>query len=272
MKELTSVQSYTGKTVLTSPETDHVTQAIYQRKQLTVPIVATGTKMLKNTGTGPESIVPYLEFLVEAAEESMKDGMSNSTSGIFSANTESDTGITGLQNLLTTSNSTGTAGGISRATNSFWRQNVQSVTTGFASNGLEDMRTLFYACARGDESPSVIIVTQTTFANLARALTGTLSYNTPSPATSFGDIDFQNINFHGVPVIFDSNCPANTGYFLNLKYFKLLVHGDRDMTIRDWITPTDGDYILARLFWAGNLVTNNLARQGILTGSPDATG
>lgn len=50
---------------------------------------------------------------------------------------------------------------------------------------------------------------------------------------------------------------------------KLLVHRDRDMSIRDFITPTNEDSIVGRLYWAGNLVSNNLARQGILQGSLD---
>ena len=56
---------------------------------------------------------------------------------------------------------------------------------------------------------------------------------------------------------------------LNLKYLKFLVHGERDMSIREWITPADQDGLVARIYWAGNLVCSNLSRQGLIQGLPD---
>ena len=41
------------------------------------------------------------------------------------------------------------------------------------------------------------------------------------------------------------------------------------MAIRDFVTPPNQDGLVGRLYWAGNLVTNNLARQGLLQGLPD---
>lgn len=269
-KELQNAQAYAGSTVLTSPEADPATVAIYERKQITVPIVATGTKMLQNSGSNPEAIVDYMTFLVEAAEESMKNAMDGATYGINSANAETDLGITGLQNIVSATPTTGTTGGLNRATYTFWQNQVQSIATGFATNGLQALRSLFYSCVRGDEAPTLGILTQAMYINLHAKLTSTIYYNvSESPRNMDGDIPFQHLYFQGVPLMFGSNISANTGYFLNLKYLKLMVHQERDMTIRDWITPVDGDYLLARLYWAGNLVCSNLARQGVLTGSGD---
>lgn len=270
-KELQNAQAYAGTTVLTSPEADPATSTIYERKQLTVPVVATGTKMLQNSGNNPEAIVNYMTFLVEAAEESIKNSMAGTTVGIFSNNGESDLGITGLQNLVSATPTTGTTGGLDRSIYTFWQNQTANIATSFGttSNGLNAMRSLFYSCVRGDEAPTIGILTQSMYINLDRSLTATIQYNLPSPKTQFGDLSFEHIYWHGVPIMFDSNVPANAGYFLNLKYLKLLVNRERDMVIRDWITPTDGDYLLARLYWAGNLVASNLARQGVLTGSGD---
>ena len=131
------------------------------------------------------------------------------------------------------------------------------------------MRTLLLACSRGDESPTVAILTRTGYGLLLKALTGTLTYNTPTPNTKFGEVGFEHVNFFGTPVLFDDGATSSRGYFLNLKYLKLLVHRDRDMSIRDFITPTNEDSIVGRIYWAGNLVCNNLARQGILQGNLD---
>lgn len=271
LKELKTGQFYTGASVLSTAEADPVTTAIYERKQFTVDIMATGTKMLQNSGNNPEAIVNYLAVLVEQAEESAKNTLDSSSVGIYSSLGESDfSGITGLQNINSATPTSGTTGGLDRAVYTWWQNQQVTCSTGFNTNGKASMDSLFYSCVRGDEAPTIGMATQSTYININRFLTATLSYSTSfAPKTMDGDIAFEHIYWHGVPIMFGSNVPANTFYFLNLKYMKLLVHGDRDMTIRDWITPSDQDALVARLYWAGNLVCTNLARQGVMTGSPD---
>lgn len=265
-KELQTVQSYSGASVLSTNEADPVTIAQYQRKQLTVPIFATGTKLLQNTGSSPETIINYLTVLIETAEESLKNGMD---AQIFSANGESDLGITGLQNLVSSTPTTGVTGGLDRSVYTWWQNQTAAITTNFSTNGLIAFRSLYYNCLRGDEFPTVGIITQSMYINLHRSLTSTIQYNQPSPKTAMGDLAFEHIYFQGMPIMFGTNVPANAGYFLNLKYMSFLVAQDRDFAIREFITPDNQDAMTARLFWAGNLVASNLSRQGVLTGSGD---
>ena len=268
-KEFANAQAYTGNTVLDSMEADPVTAAVFSRKQISVPIVATGTKLLQNGGSNPEAIVPYLMTIIETAEESMKDALAGTTIGIMSTQADADLGITGLGTALQSDQTTGTYGLLSRATYSFWRAQTDTVATGFNTDGLNAMRRLLFAAARGDEVSTVISMTVNGFVLLIRNLTGTVQYNQlngVSPATATGDVDFQTINFHGATVFPSSYQVANTSYFLNLKYMKLMVHGDRDMAIREFVSPYNQDSMTARIMWAGNLVCNNLARQGRLGG------
>ncbi len=268
-KELQNAQAYTGLSTLTYAETDPVTSAIYSRKQLTVPVTLTGTKLLQNSGNDDTAIINYMEVIIEAAQESMKQSMDGSTLGIFSANGESDLGITGLQNIVSSTPSSGTTGSLSRSAYSWWQNQTADITTNFSTSGLQAFRELFFECVRGNEVPTCGILTRAMYINLHRSLTSTIQYNLPTPNTQSGDLGFQHIYFQGVPVMFGSDVPANTGYFLNLKYLKFLVARDRDMTFRDFISPTDQDALVGRLYWAGNLVASNLARQGVFTGSGD---
>ena len=270
-KEMINGQFYSGQTVLNAVEADPFTTAIFERKQFTVPVVATGTKLLQNNGTNAESIINYMAAIIEAAEESAKNSLAGSTNGIFSSNGETDLGITGLQNIVSDTPAVGTCGGLDPATYTFW-QNYQGLcATGFNTSGRSAFDTAFYSCVRGDESPTIVITTQAAYINLNRVLTGTVNYNQNSvvPKVAYGDLAFEHIYWHGVPVMFDSFCPANHAYFLNLKYLKLMVHGDRDFTFRDWITPNDQDSLVARIYWAGNLVCSNRARQGVITTNLD---
>lgn len=269
-KELATAQAYTGNTTLTNSEKDLVITAIYQRKQITLDVTLTGTKLLINSGTDPTAVINYIAAQIEMAEESMKASLAGTTIGVLSSQGDSDLGITGVKTFLTDSTTTGTVGTLSRATYDFWRHNSDSVTTGFGTDGLMSMRLLLLACSRGDESSTVGIMTRTGYGLLLKALIGTITYNMPSPATKFGDIGFEHVNFFGTPILFDDGVTSARAYFLNLKYMKLLVHRDRDMSIRDFITPTNEDSIVGRIYWAGNLVCNNLARQGLLQGNVDS--
>ena len=266
-KELQTGTAYTGATVFADAvEADPVTTAIFERKHLTWAITVSGTNLLKNSGADDTAIVNYLETLIETAQESAKNDMAGTSIGIQSDEVDSDLGITGLQTYLTASATTGTVGTLSRATYSYWRQQLGTTITTFATNGLTSMRSLFINLTRGDEIPTVITMTTSGFANLITALTGTVNYDYRGKEPGTGDIDFPTISFHGATVLADGFQPANTIWMLNLKYFKLFVHSDRDMTIRDFIAPTNQDILVGRLYWAGNFVCNNLIRQGRVAG------
>jgi hypothetical protein len=196
----------------------------------------------------------------------MKAGMA---AQIFSANNESDLGITGLQTLVSSTPTTGTAGNLNRATYTFWQNYQTTCATGFGTNGLNALRLAFVNLVRGMEIPNLGIMTALTWVNFHRSLTSTINYNLPTPNTESGDLAFQHLYFQGVPFMFDYNCPANTIYLLNLKYMTFLVHQKRDMVFRDFIAPIDQDALVGRLYWAGNLVCSNMARQGVITGVTD---
>lgn len=214
LTSLATAQAYTGNTALTNSERNDVLTAIYQRKQISLDITLTGTKLLQNQGNDPTAAVNYIAAQIEIAEEAMKNSLASTSIGVLSSQTDSDLGITGLKTFLTDSTTTGTVGTLSRATYSTWRHNSDSVTTGFATDGLMSMRSVLLACSRGDESPTVGILTRTGYGLLLKALTGTLSYNTPSPATKFGDVGFEHVNFFGTPILFDDGMTAARGFFL----------------------------------------------------------
>jgi hypothetical protein len=270
LQGLATAQAYTGNTVLTNVERDFVTSAVIQRKQFTQDITLSGTKLLQNSGDDETAVVNYIAAQVEIAMEGLINTLAGNTLGIFSNQADGDLGITGLATMLQDSATTGTYAGLDRSVYTTWQQQTGTATTNFATTGLSTMRTLQLACVRGDEAPTVIVMSRASYAMLDTAMTGTINYNQPSPATEFGDVGFQHIYFKGSICIFDDGVPANHAYLLNMKYLKLLVHEKRDCSIRDFITPVDMDSITGRIYWAGNLVCNNLARQGVLLGTIDA--
>ncbi len=130
------------------------------------------------TGEGAEP--DLLQSFIEAAEISMRDAIGGSSVGVFSDGNETTLGeITGLQNILTTSITTGTVGQLSRATLSIWRHQLANVASAFDTNGLNSMTTLFRQCTRADESPDLVVFNGETWDNYLRETTRTFQTNMP---------------------------------------------------------------------------------------------
>ncbi len=268
LKELPTAQGYTDLDVLTPVRGDPVTSAIFEWKQIAVPVQVSGLDMIKTPeGNG----IDLVEMFLQSAEIAMRDSIGGSSIGLFSSAAEDDLRkITGLQNMLTSSTTTGTVGNLSRATLSTWRHQSANVSSDFSANGLARLRTLYRQCSRFDETPDTIVLTGSTMDNFESALTSTFTVNLPMMGIGAGDekmIDagFGNIRYKGALIFADDGCPANYGYFLNLaKYYRLFVREGRDAEIGDFVKSQKADDLVTYVLWAGNAVMTNLGRNGVL--------
>lgn len=267
LKELPTAEGYSDLDVLTPVRADPVTSAVFEWKQVQCPIQISGRDIIR---TGDNAVADLLEMMIQVAEISMRDGLGGSAIGIFSNADETDLRrITGLANHFASSTTTGTVGNLSRATLAVWRHQSANISSAFDTNGLNKIRTLYRQCSRFDESPDTIVVTGSTLDNFERELTSTFQVNLPldiGPGDQkMIDAGFANIRYKGALLFDDDGCPANVGYFLNLrKYIRLFVREGRDAEIGDFIKSREYDDLVSYVLWAGNLINTNLARGGIL--------
>ncbi len=268
LKELPTAIGYTDLDTLTPVRPDPVTSCIYEWKQIAVPVQVSGLDMIK-TPEGNE--IDLVEMFMQSAEIAMRDAIGGSDLGIFSSAAEDNLRvITGLQNMLTSSTTTGTVGNLSRATLSNWRHKSANVSSDFSANGLARMRTLFRQCTRFDESPDTIVLTGSAMDNFESALTSSFSVNLPLQGIGPGDqgmIDagFPNIRYKGALIFADDGAPANYGYFLNVaKYYRLFVREGRDAEVGDFVKSQNRDDLVTYVLWAGNAAMTNLGRNGVL--------
>jgi len=269
-KELSTATAYTDLDLLTVARANPTTPAIYNWKQLAVPIQVSGRDMLINSGSDV-AVSNLLVTFAETAIASLREGLDDATNGIHSSNDETVAGVTGLQNLLThTANATptsGTAGNLDRAVYTFWRNQVSDVANAFgtSSGGYAAMHALWTLCTRGDEVPDIIELTRLTFNNYVRNATTTIRLNTP--LTSPGgvlDIGFGSVTFQTAIVGFDDYIPPDFGYFLCSKYVHWVTHPQRDVEVGSFVMTPTLDALSAHVFWAGNLCFSNMARHGVL--------
>lgn len=268
LKELPTTVGYTDDGVITPVRGNPLTSVIFEWKQLATPVLVTGLDMIK---TGEEGIEDIIKMFIDTASISQRDALGGSTLGIFSDGNESDLEkLTGLQTFFTTSTTTGSVGQLSRATESDWQHKLQNISSAFATNGFDRMTTLYRQCSQYDENVDTIVVTGSFMDNFEKNLTRTYSTNLPLVGVAAGDqammdAGFPNLRYKGALLFDDDGCPANRGYFLNLKtYVKLIVRKGRASDIGDFVKAQNKDNISTHVLFAGNLVTTNLKRGGLI--------
>jgi hypothetical protein len=241
---------FSGADTLTISDTDIITAAEYDWKQLYAPVVVTRIDELKNMGEA--RVVDFVKAKVKNAEKTMAQKLSE---GLYSAGS-SATEIVGLRAHLSTSS---TVGGISQSSNTWWAAQIDSTTTTLT---LAAMQTVFNNCSEGNDQPTVAVATKARYNSYYAAL---------QPQQRFtdsltGKAGFTSLMFNGIPLISDSNASSSLPLmFLNEDYLHFLAHKDEDMVMTDFEDPINQRVAVAKIFWAGAFGSSNNRFQGGFT-------
>ena len=153
-----SIKYYSGFELLDIKPSDTLSAAVYAIKQLSAAVTMSGLEELQNSGK--EQMLDLLAARIDVAEASMANTLSAS---IYSDGTgHGGKEVTGLQNQVTTSPATGTTGGIPRANNVFWRNQVETAVISGTPNDTKrealynGMRLLWMKTTRGMDKVDLI--------------------------------------------------------------------------------------------------------------------
>lgn len=251
---------YSGYDLLPVNVADVISAAEFDLKQAAVPVIISGLEMLQNSGK--EQMIDLMEGRLEVAESSL---MNTICTSIYSDGTgTSGKEITGLNAAVPLANTTGTYGGINRATWTFWRNQINDAAN--SSTIQADMNTLWASLVRGIDRPDLIVMDNTTWEAYVASLQAQQRFNQPD----VGDLGFPTLKFMGTDVILDGgiggNCPTGTAFFLNCKYLHWRPHRDRNFVPlspnRRYATNQDAEVQI--LAFAGNLTCSGAQFQGRL--------
>ena len=248
-----TVSSYSGYEALSLTPQEGITAAEYDWKQYSASIAISGIEEAKNNGE--HAIINLLEAKIMQAEESLREGFNVMFFGDGTGN--SGKNWNGLGNLVEKDVA---LGGINPATagNEFWKSYEEN-TAGALT--LAQMATAYNSVSVGNDHPDMILTSQTLFEKYESLLQPQLRYTD----TKTADAGFQNLLFKSAPIMYDVHCNANTMYFLNSKYIKLVGHSDKWFAQTDFVRPENQDARFALIMCYGNLVVSNRAKQGKLT-------
>lgn len=254
---------YDGPEEMSMGTSDNFSGGQFSPKQLAVPVVVTGREEAINQGDAQKHNL--VKKKIKHAETTMQSFQSV---GMYSDGTSfSSKTIPGFNAMLPADPTTGTYGGINRATagNEFWRSQLKDNTLATATV-LTDMNTLYNACVLGNEHVNFIGAGSTAYGFFESALQANQRFTDAKMA----DAGFETLKYKGATVVMDSGIGGDADiedmYFLNLNHIFWNVWKGRDMVPLKRRESFNQDVAGIILAWMGTLTTDAPRLSGRLKG------
>lgn len=257
-------QRYQGYETLSVAQSQVISAAEFAWKQASIAVVASGLELRQNAG--PDQTINLLNARTQNAEDTFANNMAVD---IFSdGSADSGKQVGGLQLLIADDPTTGTVGGIPRASQTFWRNYVLDASDAGAAVSASNVQSYFNTVrlntVRNTDSVDLIVADGNYFNFYWQSLQAIQRItDETSAAAGFGNL--ANYGPGGkAEVMFDANAPTDRAYFLNTKFLKFRPHRDANMTPTPKKEATDQDACVVHILFQGNMTLANAARQGVL--------
>ena len=251
---------YQGYQPLAVAPTQSIDASIYSPKQCSVAVTLSGREMRMNRNDA--ELIDLLDTRMSNAEKSMMNQLSRGVYGDGTANGGNQ--LVGLKALVPSNMATGTAGGIARASNAFWRG--FSDTTALSSSNIESkFNTVWSELCRNTDKPDLIIVDNVAWRLFVNVLQQRQRFVSDSSKATEG---FPATKFMESDVVLDGgkggNAPQNIAYFLNTDFLRLKTYKGANMEPAPGGAryPVDQDAEVHHILWMGALCASNLSLQG----------
>jgi len=266
-----NTNSYSGFETLNISPNSPISAAQFSIAQYASAVTISGLEMLQNSGK--EAIIDLLEGRIKVAEAQLSNRINLDLYGDGTGNGGKN--LTGLAAAVADAPSSGTYGGINRATWSFWRnQAFSGVTNGgsavSAANIQSYMTQLAIKLVRGTDKADLIVADNNYYNLYVNSLQAIQRVTDPEMAGS----GFASLKFYGGGTSADvvlgggigAQEPANHMYFLNTDYIFFRPHKDRNFVpIGGERQSVNQDAIVKLIGWAGNLTASGAQFNGVLT-------
>lgn len=253
-----TVKAFTGTDVLDLTYQEGMDTAQWSPAFYDVSVVFTLTDKLQNKGKS--QIVSLLEGKIKQAEISLAERIADDLfNGAGSASKE----IVGLDTMIA---ATGTVGTISGTTYSWWRSYVESSAEAFSFAKLRTAKNTANN-GNGGSKVSLIVTTQTLYEKAHSLLTATYQMNPIATKEShrLADAGFENLEFEGVPMVYDEAATSGVVYLINVDNYKLFMMQGADFKRVEKASPADQHIDVMHIVFGGAAITNRRASLAKLT-------
>ena len=267
-----NTNSYSGYEVLNVSQNSPISAAQFSITQYASAVSISGLEMIQNSGK--EAIIDLLDGRMAVAEAQLANRISGDI--YLDGTGNSGKNITGLGAAVPDAPSTGSYGGINRATFSFWQSVAYSGTTNggsavSASNIQSYMDALAVQLIRGTDKPDLIVCDNNYYKLYLQSLQS-IQRITDGGNSSAG-AGFASLKYYGAgmasDVVLDGGignaATSNHMWFLNTKYMMFRPHADRNFVpIGGERQAVNQDALVRLIGFAGNLTSSGPQFCGVL--------
>jgi len=265
---------YSGYEALNIAPQNIFTSAEYPFRQAAVAVSVSGLEELQNASE--EEVIDLVAGRVKNAERSL---VTLIATGVYSDGSETNQ-IGGLRFLISSSPSSGTVGGINRATWQFWQNKAFSAATdggaaATSANIRRYMDQLWVQLVRNNDRPDLLVADNNYWLLFNESMQPYQRITNPKLA----EAGYMNLKYMDADVVLDGGfqgfssdpipqggAPANTMYFCNTQYLHFRPHRARNFVpLRPDRFSINQDATVKLMGWAGNLTLSNSFMQGVLT-------
>src|SRR3990167_309729 len=178
--------------------------------------------------------------------------------------------IGGVQLLISTTPTTGTRGGISSVTWSFWRSRQKSgaKTSADFDNLRSSWTTTYNQCSLGGlkKKPTSVITTRTVFEGYEGSQVQNVRYGREDRHKD-GDAAFLNeaLMFKGADVFYDEDAPSGNAYFVNDENLKCVYLKGGWMNMYPEVDPANQLSNIHKVATFANMSSNALRHLGVVS-------
>lgn len=201
---------------------------------------------------GEAEIFKILKGKMQVLEESIKEKFQDY---LYGAGLGKDPN--GLALLVPDDPTTGTVGGINRATEPQWRTMAKDYAGSLSSTNIEEeFDDILLDMKQGkNEKPDLILCGRNIYKMYRKAVRDKISILADGTysAKKMYDLGFDGVSFGGITMIYDEDCPADKAYFLNTTYLRMHVLKHVNMKVKELSAPWTQDCVGRRIVWEGQM-------------------
>lgn len=242
-----NISSYEYYGTLPVNQTDEFDKVEYRWTRIAGSVIISDQEEDENRGAS--AVFKLMKAKMQVLEESIKERFSTY---LYGSGTGSDPN--GLANLIPDDPTTGSLGGINRATETQWRTSAYDFNGTMDETNIEEAfdDILMDLTLKGDK-PSVILCGRNIYRLYRAAVRDKVVINMSetSSGKKMMDLGFGGIAHQNTPMMFDEDCPVNKAYFINDKYLRLHILKGVNMKVKKLTAPWNMDAKGSRVVWQG---------------------
>lgn len=242
-----NIGSYEYYNTVPVGQTDEFSKITYTWSRVAGTVIISDQEQDENKGEA--AVTKILDGKMQVLEESMKEKFSEYLYGAGSG-----TDPLGLAALIPDDPTTGTLGGINRATETQWRTSSYDFDGGVTAANIEEVfdDILLDLTVKG-QKPDIILCGRNIYRLYRAAVRDKvmIPLNDTKNGGRMVDLGFAGVSHQNIPLVYDEDCGVNQCYFINADYLKLHILKHVNMKQKQLTAPWNVDAIGKRVVWQG---------------------